>query len=613
VRALAAELAAEEQDRRLLARLEEIWLLRAEVDPQVPGFALRKSLRAYPPAFAEHGLRVETDTKGPAAWVLRRPPPTRERLIAGLDAWLGLARQLKAPEADWLFGVLQAADGDDWRKGLRAAVARNDVKEVERLARPEELARHSPQTVLLLADYFRPRSQDRMIALLRAAQARFPADFWLNFALADALYQKHFTALAEAPAYEDVVRFFAMAQALRPDNLHVQTLLGYSLWLRGRRAEGRAALEQIAARRPDYFGAPLYLGYMSLFEGADDEAEKAFRRALALQPRSGMAQAGLGFALWGRGQYAEGLLALRRGNRLEPFPRVFLGQAGLLGPQGRMDEAGAVYRQALKFQPDFDEAQVALRLVLLMEARRTNEGVTLCRGLVLVRPNQPEPYLMLNRFLCAQGRWAEALSAARSAQELAPKGPVFPVALLSLFVRETERFRDLEPHLPAYVKGDLKARDAEELSVLITLCWIKQQYAGATRLYAHAFAADPGLAEDVTDERRYDAARYATQAGGGQGDGAGLDEAERARWRKQALDWLRADLAGWRKLLEGGKDDDRALAGERLRWWLEDPKFAVLRDAAALEKLPADEREAWRKVWADVTALAEKGLAEAGR
>jgi hypothetical protein len=43
----------------------------------------------------------------------------------------------------------------------------------------------------------------------------------------------------------------------------------------------------------------------------------------------------------------------------------------------------------------------------------------------------------------------------------------------------------------------------------------------------------------------YRAARCAALAGCGRGaDGANLSEAERAPWRKQARDWLRADLAG---------------------------------------------------------------------
>jgi serine/threonine-protein kinase len=600
VEVLTNDLAGEEQDRLLLERLEEVGLLRAGMDAQVPGFALRRALIEYPRVFAEHGLRPGDGAETGFGWVLHRPPPTRERLIAGLDAWLGLARQLKAPETHWLFELLQAADGDAWRKGLRAAVVRDDAKEVERLTRSDALRRQRPQTLLLLADYFRPRSIDRALELLRAAQARFPADFWINFTLADTLYQKHFQALSEPAEFEDAVRFYTTALALRPDNLHMQTLLAWSLWLRGRRAEGRVVVQQVIDRRPDYFGGHLYLGMMSMLEDKGDEAEAAYRQALRLQPGSGMAHSGMGFVLWARGQYDEALRSLRLGNRLEPFPRGFLGQAGVLGYRGRFEESAAVYRQALQFQPDFVEAQFTLRLVILMEAGRADEAVALCRGLILLRPNVPELHALLNRCLIIQGRLADALPAARRALELSPKTPSLPVGVLSLIVRETEQLLALEPLLPSYVKGERKPRDAQELTVLITLCVSKREYLGAARLYTHAFAADPRLAEDVTAEQRYDAARFAARAAAGQGDAAGLDEKERARWRKQTLDWLQAELAGWHKLLEGGSDDDRVLAQERLRWWQEDPKLAGLRDPEALAKLTAEEQKACRELWAGV-------------
>jgi serine/threonine-protein kinase len=607
VQALADELAAEEQDRKLLERLEEVWLLRADFDAHSTGFALRRSLREYAPLFAEHGLHVAAGEAESAAWVLRHPPLIRERLIAGLDAWLGLARQLKAPEAAWLFGVLQAADGDGWRKSLRAAVDRDDVPEVDRLAQSEALGRQPPQTVLLLADYFRPRSQARLTQLLRAAQAHYPADFWINFALADALYQKHLTALSEATEFEDVVRFYTTALALRPENLQVQSLLGWALWLRGRRADGRLVLEQARARQPNYFAPHLYLGHMSMLEGKRQEAEASYGEALKLQPRSGLAHSGMGFLLFSRGQYAEALLAFRRGTRHEPFSRGLLGHAGVLSHLVRIDEGIAVCRQALRFQPDFTEAQLYQRLFTLVENRRSAEADTLARGLVLLQPNNPESHVFLWHCLLAQGRLVEMRPVIRRALELSPKSPIFPIDMLSLFERETEQFIALEPHLPAYIKGERKPQDAQELAMLLVLCWVKEQYAGAAQLYVHALAADPRLTEDVTHEHRYVAARYAAQAAVGQGDGSMLDEAARARWRAQALDWLRADLMGWRKLLEKGSADEQDLARERLRWWQTDPKLAGLRDPQTLTKLPPKEHDACQLLWAELAALVGEG------
>jgi hypothetical protein len=124
---------------------------------------------------------------------------------------------------------------------------------------------------------------------------------------------------------------------------------------------------------------------------------------------------------------------------------------------------------------------------------------------------------------------------------------------------------------------------------------------------ADAFAAEPTLADDLNAKHRYNAACSAALAAAGQGkDAAKLDAKERARWRRKALDWLRADLEAWRKALDEGKPSDRAKALAALRHWQQDADLAGLRDEKALAGLPTDERDACRKLWADVAALVQK-------
>ena len=89
-------------------------------------------------------------------------------------------------------------------------------------------------------------------------------------------------------------------------------------------------------------------------------------------------------------------------------------------------------------------------------------------------------------------------------------------------------------------------------------------------------------------------------------DAAKLHDRERTRWRQQALDWLRADLALRRRQLESGKPADRAAAQRALRRWQADLDLAGLRDAAALARLPAEEQKAFARLWADVAAQLKK-------
>ena len=97
---------------------------------------------------------------------------------------------------------------------------------------------------------------------------------------------------------------------------------------------------------------------------------------------------------------------------------------------------------------------------------------------------------------------------------------------------------------------------------------------------------------------RYEAACANVQAAAGQGpEDARRGEPERAGKRRQALDWLRANLELTARLRNDGK-----VLGWSLATWLSDPALASVRDPAELAKLPDAERELWRRFWMDVAA-----------
>jgi hypothetical protein len=102
-------------------------------------------------------------------------------------------------------------------------------------------------------------------------------------------------------------------------------------------------------------------------------------------------------------------------------------------------------------------------------------------------------------------------------------------------------------------------------------------------------------------------ARAAALAAAGQGEDAGrLPERVVLTLRRQALRWLRADLAAYTQL--AGRDDPKLKQAirQRLGHWEQDADLAPVRDAEALNKLPDHERDAWRRLWADVAALGKK-------
>src|SRR5262249_7536504 len=153
-----------------------------------------------------------------------------------------------------------------------------------------------------------------------------------------------------------------------------------------------------------------------------------------------------------------------------------------------------------------------------------------------------------------------------------------------------------------------KPTDAGEEIELARFCqYSAHLYGAAAQLYLDAFASKPSLGEVVTPGHRYNAACCAVLAGCGRGkDNPPLHGPARARWRNQAGDWLRTELLVWSRALEGDMPQPRALAQKRLQWWQRDADLAGVRDEAALARLPNDEQEAWRKLWAEVAAVLER-------
>ncbi len=74
---------------------------------------------------------------------------------------------------------------------------------------------------------------------------------------------------------------------------------------------------------------------------------------------------------------------------------------------------------------------------------------------------------------------------------------------------------------------------------------------------------------------------------------------ERARLRRQALDWLRGELTTWTPWLRGGRSGERRDGVAALRGFLNTHELAGVRDPG-LKALPEDEQVAWRAFWREV-------------
>src|SRR5262249_16639284 len=149
------------------------------------------------------------------------------------------------------------------------------------------------------------------------------------------------------------------------------------------------------------------------------------------------------------------------------------------------------------------------------------------------------------------------------------------------WVRACRRLVELEPRLPEILKEETRVKDADERLAFADLCYKKSLYAASARLYGKAFADRPELLEDHDKYHRYNAACVAALAGCGKGkDKPPPDDSAQASLRARALDWLKADLDYWAKVVEGGRPEARGQVAQQMRHWQQDADLAALRDEA---------------------------------
>jgi tetratricopeptide (TPR) repeat protein len=392
---------------------------------------------------------------------------------------------------------------------------------------------------------------------------------------------------------------------LKPDDALAHCNLGIALRKQGKLAEAEAACRKAIALKPDYAEAHSNLGVLL----CDDlhrpaEAEAAFRKAIALKPDYAEAHTDLGIALAGQGKLSEAEASNRKAIALKPdLANAHHGLGSALSNQGKHAEAEAAYRKAIALKPDYTLAHYDLGLVLANQGKHA-EAEAAYRKAIALKPDYAEAHCNLSNVLQCQGRFADALAALKRGHELGSRRPGWPYSSAQ-WVRQAERFVALDLKLPQFLSGAAQPAGAGEGIALAQLCQrYKKQYAAAARFFTGAFAAQPGLASHLGAWHRYSAACAAALAGCGEGkDAADLTPMQRLRWRRQALTWLHADLRAWQRALAREPVKARAAVVRTMQHWLADTDFNGVRGAEALGRLPAEERAAWVRLWADVTDL----------
>jgi tetratricopeptide (TPR) repeat protein len=414
-------------------------------------------------------------------------------------------------------------------------------------------------------------------------------------------YQGRLTEAEQA--YRDAIR-------LKPDLVEAHNSLGIALGLQGRPMEAEQAGRDAIRLNPNHAAAHNIVGAAMNGQGRYEEAEQFSRAAIKLKPDYAEAYNSLGVALSRQGRLTEAEQALRDSVRFKPdYAEGHNNLGNALKAKGQLDAAIAEFREAIRLRPDNPEAHYNFGNTLAGKGR-LDEAVAEFRQALRLKEGYAESHCNLGHTLRQQGEFREALEALRRGHELGSKNPRWPYPS-DQWVRQCERLVELDGQLPGMLAGKSTPASPGERIELARLCSLKRLHRAAACFYKEAFDAEPKLANDVGGAHsstatchRYNAACAAALAGCGQGkDAVDLDDAERARWRRQALGWLRLDLAWWDKALEGGKARSRAPVRSEMQHWRNDIDFAGVRGNDALARLPAEERKEWERFWAEVDAL----------
>jgi serine/threonine-protein kinase len=431
-------------------------------------------------------------------------------------------------------------------------------------------------------------------------------------------------ALTALKKYDDAVVEFEKALRFRPDAAVIYSGYGATLEAMGKLDEAVAKHRQAVALEPTNVISLMEFRRMLLRHGRFSEARAPWAKALETKPSEhgewyGYAE--LCLYLGQEEEYRRGRQALlahfgastdlhvaertARACLLLPTSREELRQAALLA--GR-----AAAADRTKHQGAYPFFQFVRGLAEYRQGE-FEKAIAIMRG-DAARVPTPAPRLVLAMALHQSGKKEEARK-------------IFVAAVLNhdwrphqvrdqdgwiVHVLRREAESMILPNLPAFLAGSHQPQDNDERFALIGVCQATDRSLPLARLYAECFAA-PNLTEGFRSSHRFKAACAAALAGCGVGDDAAkLPEHERATWRAQAQQWLRADLNALKKILDNNPASPqvRNLVRNKLTPWQTDPDLVRLREPSELLKLSADERSDCMALWDEVRRLVNASQAK---
>ncbi|HLW68288.1 MAG TPA: tetratricopeptide repeat protein, partial [Gemmataceae bacterium] len=431
---------------RFLTNVQEARLQQTSVKNN--RYQMRAADPLYRAAFEDYGLPVLRVEPQEAADRIGRSAIARW-LVSALDDWAyvtpdpAVAQKLRA--------VAKLADRDPVRQEVRDAIQAQRDSTLVSLAGSSEILNQSTITLFLLAQSLRSAHLDVAVQLLRRAQQRHPADFWINERLGSFLW------LSKPPDLEESAGFHRVALALRSESPGAHVNLGVVLKDLRQLGAAKVELEEAIRLKPDYAGAHSILaailhelgkvpeslaeyseairfdphdaiahynlGVLYLDQHQLNRAAAEFAEAIRLNSNSSEAHLGLGDVFSAQGKYVDAIKEYRTAKRSDPDnAEVYNNFGAALRATGEFREAEVVLRRAIQLKPDNASAHYNLGIVL-GDLHRLPEAVAAYRQAIHLQADHAEFYINLGTALDDLRQWQEAEEVLTEAVCLGPHDP----------------------------------------------------------------------------------------------------------------------------------------------------------------------------------------------
>ncbi len=223
-------------------------------------------------------------------------------------------------------------------------------------------------------------------------------------------------ALARDGRLDEAIAHFEEARRIRPDHAPTLSNLGVALQGKGRIGEAIGLYREAVKANPSHVEAWFNLGNALEKTGDVEGAVVAFREADRLEPGDPTIGPRLAAAL----EKARSGIPSRPRTEASPEALASFERANDLRARGRLGEAEALYREAIRLDPRFAKAYNNLGSVLGRQGRTAEAILEISKALELA-PNLPEAHNNLGIVLAIRGESEQAMRQFEQGLSLDPR------------------------------------------------------------------------------------------------------------------------------------------------------------------------------------------------